>query len=235
LLDLELTDPKESAMRGKNEGWQRNRAEEPKRNVWESDTENVREYRGRESYEEQYRGGRGGLSDMHDRPRFPEEERARDEWATDRSDAEEFDRAAPDRGGYGGFDADAQDRGYREYRESNRDGRRYGGGMSLDQGRFVTRPQPYGGRRPRTDNWPKGYRRSDERIREEVCDRLCSRWDIEARGIEVSVANGEVTLAGDVPERRMKLRAESVADEVSGVSDVHNQIRVSSKSPPTSP
>lgn len=108
-------------------------------------------------------------------------------------------------------------------------GERYGygaGGMSLDDGRFVTRPQPgYGGPR-RTGNAPKGYKRSDDRIREDVCDRLSERWDVESREIEVSVSNGEVTLSGSVPERGMKFRAESISDGVSGVLEVHNQLRV---------
>jgi osmotically-inducible protein OsmY len=100
-----------------------------------------------------------------------------------------------------------------------------GGGMSLDDGRFVTR-SAYGMPQRRTGNAPKGYKRSDERIREDVCDRLSDRWDVDSRSIEVSVSNGEVTLTGCVPERTMKFRAESISDGVSGVSEVHNQLRV---------
>lgn len=50
---------------------------------------------------------------------------------------------------------------------------------------------------------PKGYKRSDERIREDVCDHLSAGW-IDASDIEVSVSEGEVTLSGTVTERRMK-------------------------------
>jgi hypothetical protein len=72
---------------------------------------------------------------------------------------------------------------------------------------------------------PKGYKRSDERIREDVCDHLSDGW-IDASDIEVSVKDGEVTLTGTVTERRMKHIAEDMVERVSGVQDVHNQIRV---------
>jgi hypothetical protein len=101
--------------------------------------------------------------------------------------------------------------------------------MSLDDGRFSTRPGGQGqgqSQQRRSGNAPKGYKRSDDRIREDVCDRLSERWDVESMAIEVSVSNGEVTLSGSVPERGMKFRAESISDGVSGVSEVHNQLRV---------
>jgi osmotically-inducible protein OsmY len=73
---------------------------------------------------------------------------------------------------------------------------------------------------------PKGYRRSDERIREDVCDRLGQSGDLDPSDVEVSVSNGEVSLRGTVPERFMKWEAEQLADAVAGVVDIHNQIRV---------
>jgi hypothetical protein len=75
---------------------------------------------------------------------------------------------------------------------------------------------------------PKGYRRSDDRIREELCDRLTADRDIDASEIEVTVAQCEVTLTGTVPDRRTKRAAEDRADDVSGVKQVHNQLRVQS-------
>lgn len=42
----------------------------------------------------------------------------------------------------------------------------------------------------------------------------------------MSVSNGEVTLTGTVQSRAEKFMAEETADDVSGVSDVHNQLRV---------
>lgn len=73
---------------------------------------------------------------------------------------------------------------------------------------------------------PKGYTRGDERIREDVCERLSADDDVDATEIEVRVQNGEVTLAGSVETRSMKRQAEDLAEEVSGVKDVHNNLRV---------
>lgn len=73
---------------------------------------------------------------------------------------------------------------------------------------------------------PKGWRRSDERIKEDVCERLTAHGEIDASDIEVVVAEAEVTLSGTVGDRRTKRMAEDVADRVSGVKDVHNQIKL---------
>ena len=76
---------------------------------------------------------------------------------------------------------------------------------------------------------PKGYQRSDERILEDVCERLTQDGRIDARTIEVSVTHGEVTLRGTVGDRRAKRMAEDVAESVSGVRDVSNELRVSTQ------
>jgi osmotically-inducible protein OsmY len=73
---------------------------------------------------------------------------------------------------------------------------------------------------------PKGYKRSDDRIREDVCDRLTDHHDIDASEIEIRVQNGEVTLTGTVTERRQKYAAEQIIENLPGVVDVHNQLRV---------
>ena len=73
---------------------------------------------------------------------------------------------------------------------------------------------------------PKGYKRSDDRIKEDVCDRLSMDDDVDASDITVTVRNGEVTLDGSVETRRMKHRAEDIAEDVSGVTDIHNNVRV---------
>jgi hypothetical protein len=75
---------------------------------------------------------------------------------------------------------------------------------------------------------PKNYRRSDERIREEINERLTAHPEIDATEIDVQVKEGEVTLTGSVPDRRTKRLAEDAADEVFGVRDVQNQMRVAS-------
>jgi osmotically-inducible protein OsmY len=73
---------------------------------------------------------------------------------------------------------------------------------------------------------PKGYKRSDERIREDVNDRLAEQHEVDPSEIEVAVSNGDVTLTGTVNSRHEKFLAEEIADDVSGVNDVQNQLRV---------
>ncbi|HEV8632961.1 MAG TPA: BON domain-containing protein [Chloroflexota bacterium] len=73
---------------------------------------------------------------------------------------------------------------------------------------------------------PRNYQRSDERIREEVCDRLFDHPAIDATSVDVSVRGGEITLQGLVDDRFQKRLAEDLAGEVSGVKQVHNQLRV---------
>lgn len=79
---------------------------------------------------------------------------------------------------------------------------------------------PYAGR------GPKGYRRSDERIHEDVCERLTEHPSIDATDVEVTVGNGDVTLVGRVESRAVKHLTEVMVETVSGVKEVHNQLRV---------
>ncbi len=79
---------------------------------------------------------------------------------------------------------------------------------------------------------PKNYTRSDERIREDVCDRLAVSHEVDPSEVEVTVSAGEVTLTGTVTNRQMKFVAEAIADDVQGVHDVHNQLRVLRSPPP---
>ena len=73
---------------------------------------------------------------------------------------------------------------------------------------------------------PKSYTRSDERIHEDVCQRLTgNRW-VDASEIEVTVSNCEVTLSGTVENRETRRRAEDCAENVPGVTHVQNNIRV---------
>lgn len=77
---------------------------------------------------------------------------------------------------------------------------------------------------------PSSYIRSDERIREDVNDRLTDDWRVDASNISVTVTDGEVTLDGTVSSRQAKRRAEDVTDAVSGVKHVQNNLRVSETS-----
>lgn len=75
---------------------------------------------------------------------------------------------------------------------------------------------------------PKGYRRSDERISDDVNDRLTDYSYLDASNIEVSVDGGNVVLTGTVDGRYEKRLAEDLAEGVSGVRNVENRLRVES-------
>lgn len=139
--------------------------------------------------------------------------------------------------GYGG-------QGWRGYGEGWTGGRReagYGRGREQDRSWFDRAADEFSSwfgdddaeRRRRRDHerghygkGPRGYSRSDERIREDVNDRLTDDWQIDASEIEVVVSNAEVTLNGTVTSREEKRRAEDLAENVSGVRHVQNNLRV---------
>ncbi|WP_437812353.1 BON domain-containing protein [Sorangium sp. So ce1078] len=81
---------------------------------------------------------------------------------------------------------------------------------------------------------PKGYKRSDARVQEDICEMLSDRDDIDVSDVTVRVENNEVTLEGTVPQRHHKRIIELVAEGVRGVEDVHNRIRVQRAIEPTS-
>lgn len=73
---------------------------------------------------------------------------------------------------------------------------------------------------------PKGYRRSEERIREDVCERLSYDDRLDASNIDVRVQGDEVVLTGTVHDREQKHRAEDLVESISGVRNVENNIKV---------
>lgn len=77
---------------------------------------------------------------------------------------------------------------------------------------------------------PKGYRRSDERITDDIHVALAQDDSLDASDIEVTVADGEVTLSGSVESREAKRHAANLVDEVRGVIHVGNNIRVAKQS-----
>lgn len=79
---------------------------------------------------------------------------------------------------------------------------------------------------PDTGKGPQGYNRSDERIEDDICDRLMLHGRVDASDISVNVDHGEVTLAGTVHSRQEKRMVEDTAESVMGVKDVHNQLKV---------
>lgn len=82
---------------------------------------------------------------------------------------------------------------------------------------------------PHTGRGPQGYQRSNESIQEEVCEILTRHGHVDASGITVEVSNGEVTLSGTVNSRQEKRMAEECLENLSGVRDIHNQLRVAGR------
>ncbi|SHH41827.1 BON domain-containing protein [Pollutimonas bauzanensis] len=95
------------------------------------------------------------------------------------------------------------------------------GGFSNEDPRFQRQQGAYGPRRIQ----PKGYTRSDERVREDICEQL-SHSGLDVSDVSVSVAEGKVTLEGTVKDRRVKHAIEDYADDCIGVKDVDNRITV---------
>jgi hypothetical protein len=79
---------------------------------------------------------------------------------------------------------------------------------------------------PFTGRGPEGYRRSEEAIRTDVCERLTRHGQLDASRIRVQVENGEVILEGQVDSRTAKRMAEDTAESVMGVRDVQNRLRI---------
>ncbi len=98
--------------------------------------------------------------------------------------------------------------------------------------RRIVHPNDVRGRNqagPHVGKGPRGYVRSDERIYEEVCDRLTLHGQLDASDVNVEVKEGEVTLTGTVQNRSAKRLAEDISDSVSGVRDVHNRLQLRSR------
>ena len=82
---------------------------------------------------------------------------------------------------------------------------------------------------------PKGYQRTDERMREDICDELMQADTIDSSDVAIEVASAKVVLHGSVPIRWMKHAIEDLADACPGVQDVEDKIRVRTESKGTSP
>lgn len=80
--------------------------------------------------------------------------------------------------------------------------------------------------RPLERRGPKGYARSDERIREDICERLIHDHHIDSSDVSIAVSSGIVTLEGTVADRWMKHAIEDIADHCRGVREVESRIRV---------
>lgn len=73
---------------------------------------------------------------------------------------------------------------------------------------------------------PEVYRRSDEKISEDLYDQLRQDPYVDASDVEVEVRDANVTLFGSVPDKWMKYSIEEIAEGLPDVVRVDNHIRV---------
>lgn len=73
---------------------------------------------------------------------------------------------------------------------------------------------------------PRGYRRADHRISDDIHDHLTEDAWLDASDIEVKVHDGEVELRGQVRSDDDRRRALEIADRVAGVTHVHDDLRI---------
>jgi hypothetical protein len=73
---------------------------------------------------------------------------------------------------------------------------------------------------------PRGTRRSDEELYEDLCEALMHRDEVDSSDVAVAVHEGEVMLAGSVPRRYMRYLIEDLAAGHPAVRDVDNRITV---------
>jgi hypothetical protein len=78
----------------------------------------------------------------------------------------------------------------------------------------------------RAGRGPRGWSRSDERIREDVCEMLTEHGDIDPSDVEVEVSDRDVVLRGTVRSRWAKWYIEDLVLAVGGVRDVVNEIKI---------
>jgi len=132
---------------------------------------------------------------------------------------------------------------YTDDRFTGRGGQSYWADRALPRGnegahrRDWERPEPEwrpevkrGGHRGKG---PVNYVRSDERIRDNICEALTDDDHIDASAIEVIVHDGEVTLTGTVDDRETKRAAEDCIWHIGGVKDVQNNLRLRPRGNPS--
>lgn len=73
---------------------------------------------------------------------------------------------------------------------------------------------------------PRGWKRSDEQIKDRACEALWRSQEVDARGIDVSVEEGIVTLKGHVDSRGAKKISQRCVENIPGVEDVLNHLRI---------
>jgi hypothetical protein len=73
---------------------------------------------------------------------------------------------------------------------------------------------------------PRGLRRSDERIKEEIESLLTQQGQVDASAIQADVNDGIVTLSGTVSSPFEIRTVEGIVQNVLGVLEVKNQLKI---------
>lgn len=111
----------------------------------------------------------------------------------------------------------------------------------FDEDRDFENRMPMGGERwggitPAERSWntegrhrgrgPRNYQRSDERISDEIHQILTFHPELDASDVDIIVESAIVTLRGAVDSRAAKRLTEDLVEDVFGVKEVHNELRV---------
>ncbi len=72
----------------------------------------------------------------------------------------------------------------------------------------------------------QGNSNPDDKIYDQVRQKLANDPDVKGGGLEVAVKNGVVTLKGVVHDDRAKEKAEKITKKVKGVTSVDNQLKI---------
>jgi Predicted periplasmic or secreted lipoprotein len=106
-----------------------------------------------------------------------------------------------------------------------------GSGVDINAGIELSAGDDVTGRRMRLRSRrpPKGYRRSDERLRDDVYQRLVQAQDVDVSDVSFDVRDGVVTLEGSVPQRHVRFVLEDLVARCPGVRDVHNRMQLVAK------
>jgi len=84
-------------------------------------------------------------------------------------------------------------------------------------------------RGPHAGKGPAGFQRSDARLRERICEALEDHDYIDATNVNVAVHDSDVTLTGSVEDRAQRRLVEDCVYQVSGVRDIHNNLRITTR------
>lgn len=91
---------------------------------------------------------------------------------------------------------------------------------------YDRRKRVYSFEGPHRGKGPKNYTRSSHRIKDDAAERLMEDSLVDASNIEIHVKDNGLVLSGTVNSLFEKHRAEELVENVSGIKEVQNNLRV---------